>query len=141
MYWVQENPKHQFHKYFNNLTDEQKIDFLIDGQPQNGFLNYLDTMQLFLGWLDHPNVLCIRFEDLANRDLAIRSNEVARISSHAEVALQEDQIRQISGRILSSSSPTFRAGGKKNWRTALSAFQIERINQRTIELRKAFGYE
>ena len=71
------NLEHGMHEYFNKrlTTDEERINVVIQGKQDEPGLEYSDILtryENYMGWLDLPAVLCLRFEDLIlNRDEAL----------------------------------------------------------------------
>jgi hypothetical protein len=62
------NMEHGLHVYYTQhlTTDEDRINFAITGIRDPGFeyRNIFDRYGFYMGWLDDPNILCLRFEDL-----------------------------------------------------------------------------
>src|SRR5690606_30307068 len=64
-------PGHGMHAYYTEQLDsmEQRIDAAIEGVTEPGFeLSAIRAKyDKYLAWLDQPDVLCLRFEDLIHQ--------------------------------------------------------------------------
>src|SRR5687767_8057309 len=73
--------RHAHHNYYASLPDfNSRLNVSILGKPNIDieFLNIADRFAPYLGWLEHPEVLSIHFEDLMN----VRAATLTRILNH-----------------------------------------------------------
>jgi hypothetical protein len=112
--------RHVHHEYYQSLPDfNARLKASILGRPDATveFPNIADRFAPYLGWLDHPEVLSIHFEDLIlDRDAAL-----TRIMNHLLSRASFPTSRRLILDALETSinpkkSPTFRSGKTGEWR-------------------------
>ena len=112
--------RHVHHEYYQSLPDfNARLAVSILGRPDANieFSNIADRFAPYLGWLDHPEVLSIHFEDLIlDRDAAL-----TRIMNHLLSRASLPTSRRLILDTLETSinpkkSPTFRSGRTGEWR-------------------------
>jgi sulfotransferase 6B1 len=112
--------RHVHHEYYQSLPDfNTRLTVSILGRPDTNieFPNIADRFVPYLGWLDHPEVLTIHFEDLIlDRDAAL-----TRIMNHllSRVSLTTSRrliLDSLEASINPKKSPTFRSGKTGEWR-------------------------
>ena len=112
--------RHVHHEYYQSLPDfNTRLTVSILGRPDTNieFPNIADRFAPYLGWLDHPEVLSIHFEDLIlDRDAAL-----TRIMNHLLSRASLPTSRRLILDALETSinpkkSPTFRSGKTGEWR-------------------------
>ncbi len=137
---------HFLHEDFSVLNTQQQLEFMFKGgyAKQAGlvvqdFRKVYDTM---LAWRKLPGCLLVKYEELVGEqgggDADTQRATVAKIAEHLRQAMPEySQIAQI----YSPQSRTFRSGKISTWQDALTALQIEQINEYCAPLREVAGYE
>ena len=112
--------RHVHHDYYASLPDfDSRLKVSILGRPDVDveFPDIAARFAPYLGWLDHPEVLSIHFEDLIN-DRAATLNKIID-HFHARVPLQTPHERildSLEASINPKKSPTFRSGKTGEWR-------------------------
>jgi len=112
--------RHVHHDYYASLPDfDSRLKVSILGRPDVDveFPDIAARFAPYLGWLDHPEVLSIHFEDLIN-DRAATLNKIID-HFHARVPLQtprEQIFDSLEASINPKKSPTFRSGKTGEWR-------------------------
>jgi hypothetical protein len=138
---------HGMHRYYTEVLDtmEQRIAAAITGVDEPGFeLSGIRTkFDSYLGWLEQPGVLCMRFEALIlERDAALtrlldflaeRGFEPQMPRSRAVAALGEAVAPHRSG--------TFRKGQPGNWREHFTEVNKALFKEATGDLLVRLGYE
>jgi sulfotransferase 6B1 len=112
--------RHVHHDYYASLPDfNSRLNTSILGKPNTDieFPNIADRFAPYLGWLEHPEVLSIHFEDLMN----VRAATLTRILNHFLVRVPLHSRRELILNSLESSinpakSPTFRSGKTGEWK-------------------------
>ena len=140
-------PGHGMHAYYTEQLDsmEQRIDAAIEGVTEPGFelsairANYDN----YLAWLDQPDVLCLRFEDLIHQ----RETALNRILDYLETRGFDDQpprdeaVATLASAIQPGRSGTFRKGGSGDWRNHFTEHNKAVFRSATGDLLQRLGYE
>jgi hypothetical protein len=155
-HWWKREPHNAYwpYRYFHGLgTDEERMSFLIEGwpaeQPHDGFPGSVDFPDIgtrfseFLPWIESDRCVAVKFEDLTDPGNARAAyGDVAR---HVFPHLEHRQMDVMVDRMIEGTDPThsktFRKGSSGEWRTAMTADQIDRCKQRAGELLIRLGYE
>ena len=146
-YATQMHPGHWMHHYYNEVLHsmEERIDAAIRGVEKQGseLTPVRKRYEGYLGWLEQPGVLCLRFEELIlNRDAALnclldyiegRGFAPKRPRPQALQALQEA--------ILPRRSGTFRKGQPGNWREHFTESNKNLFKELAGDLLVRLGYE
>jgi sulfotransferase 6B1 len=111
--------RHVHHAYYQSLPDfNARLTISILGRRDTDveFPDIADRFAPYLGWLNHPEVLSIHFEDLIND----RAAALTRIMDHflARVPLlttRELILEALESAINPTKSPTFRSGRTGEW--------------------------
>ena len=136
---------HVHHDYYQSLPNfNARLNVSIVGRPDTNieFSNIADRFAPYLGWLDHPSVLKIHFEDLINDRTAMLN----RILDHflARVPLQAPRqliLESLESSINPSRSPTFRSGKTGEWRKHFTADHKKIFKDVAGDLLVRLGYE
>jgi hypothetical protein len=112
--------RHVHHDYYASLPDfDARLKVSILGRPDADveFPDIAGRFAPYLGWLDHPEVLTIHFEDLIHA----RAATLTRIMDHLLVraplpAPREKILDALESAINPSRSPTFRSGKTGEWK-------------------------
>jgi len=145
--------RHVHHDYYASLPDfDLRLKVSILGRPELNtcpepsrrveFPNIADRFAPYLGWLDHPEMMKIHFEDLVNdRDAALN-----RIIDHflARVPLTTPRktiIDSLESSINPSKSPTFRSGKTGEWKKHFTSEHKKIFKYVAGDLLIRLGYE
>lgn len=146
-YATEMHPGHGMHQYYNDdlTTMEQRINAAIKGvqEPGSELSPIYEKYQSYLGWLDIPDVLSLRFEDIildqhATMDkilnyLIIRGFELSVERKNAIDILQLSIAPKRSG--------TFRKGKPGNWQDHFTEKNRLFFKEQTGNLLIHLGYE
>jgi sulfotransferase 6B1 len=150
---------HMLHEYYNALLNmEARINAAIEGvhqdltsfkQPVAANLlglrapSVIERYSHYLGWLDVPGVLCLRFEDL----IEDRRSKIEEILKYLEIfnfrssIPHEKAIDILINAVAPRKSGTFRKGQPGNWREHFTEGNVERFKEVAGELVVQLGYE
>lgn len=139
---------HVHHDYYaNQLTDfGQRLTASIQGRPELTDISFPGIHQRFapyVGWLDHPATLAMRFEDFIREKQAT----LEAILAHAEgrgfpVRDGRDRaLEQLERAIDPENSPTFRSGKIGGWREHFTPAHKALFKDLAGELLVKLGYE
>jgi sulfotransferase 6B1 len=120
-YVTEMEARHVHHEYYNkSLPDfDSRLKVSILGRPDTEieFPNIAERFEPYLGWLDHPEVLTIHFEDLIHARAAtltsIMDHLLNRVPLHSPRQLILDSLETS---INPTKSPTFRSGKTGEWK-------------------------
>lgn len=135
---------HQFYKQKLNSFDE-RLRVSILGRPELdiAFPDIRERFDPYLGWLEHPEVLSLQFEDfVTNQDKALR-----RVLNHARgrgfpLKMEEQEALQtLKSAIDPARSPTFRSGKIGKWREVFSKEHKDLFKEISGDLLVQLGYE
>jgi hypothetical protein len=109
------------HAYYQNLTDlEARIRASILGRPEMDglFPNVRERFDLYLGWLEIPDVCVVRFEDfILNQAQSLDRMLDFAVQRGFQLRLPEEQAREILAQAIDPKrSFTFRSGQVGEWR-------------------------
>lgn len=97
----------------------------------------------YLGWLEHPEVLTLRYEDL----LTERQAALGRVLDHAvqrgfkPACAREQAIHALEASIDPQRSPTFRSGKSGGWKTSFTNEHRELFKDIAGDILLQLGYE
>jgi hypothetical protein len=146
-YAVDMYERHGMHRYYtqNLTTMEERLNAAIQGVSEPGFelASVKQRYDSYLGWLDQPDVLPLKFEDLIvdleatlNRLLDYLEKRGADFSCTRSAALE-----LLKKSIIPHKSGTFRKGQPGNWREYFTAANKTAFNQVAGDLLVHLGYE
>jgi hypothetical protein len=122
-YVTEMEPNHIHHRYYSQelRTFDERLRTSIQGIP-DPTIPFPDIYQRFvpyLGWIEHPEVLTLRYEDfLANRAEALgQVYDQAVLRGLPAQTSREEAIQSLEASIDPGRSPTFRSGKAGGWRT------------------------
>ncbi len=144
-YVTEMEARHVHHEYYTSLPDfDARLKVSILGRPELDieFPNIAERFAPYLGWLDHPEVLALHFEDLVND----RAAALARIVNHflARVPLAVSQktiLDSLESSINPGKSPTFRSGKTGEWKKHFTEEHKKIFKDAAGELLIKLGYE
>jgi hypothetical protein len=146
-YATQMHPGHGMHRFYTETlhTMEERLNAAIQGVDEPG--SELSPIRLkyegYLGWLEQPAVLCLRFEDLIlDRaaalgrilDYLVQRGFTPRLPREQEIAILEQAIAP-------KKSGTFRKGQPGNWREHFTNANKAFFKQQAGDLLIRLGYE
>lgn len=145
-YLSEVNRWHRMHRYYRKVTNfESAFSLCLEGLPQAPFCypSFAERIKPYLGWLEDPSTLIVRFDQLRNENTQL--NEMIRIVRYlGEVGLWLDDeatfIERARDSIDPTASHTFRQGGVGSWRERLSGEQAEQLEGMISPLASVMGY-
>ncbi len=141
------HPGHWMHHYYTEELDsmEARINAAIKGvnQPGSELTPIRRRYEGYLGWLEQPEVLCLRFEDLIlNRAAALRSLLSYLEERGATLRLPaQTAVNAMAEAVAPKKSGTFRKGKPGNWREHFTSGNIDLFKEKTGDLLMQLGYE
>ncbi len=142
------NLEHGMHEYFSKRlkTDEERINVVIQGKQDEPGLEYSDIRtryENYLGWLEQPAVLCLRFEDLIlNRDETLgQILDYLSTRGFTPKVSRSEAISVLKQSIEPKKSGTFRKGQPGGWKEIFTTDNIKNFKQVTGDLLVRLGYE
>jgi hypothetical protein len=146
-YITEINKSHALHAYYRDRLNNmgERIAAEIHGITESGFeySGVNKRFEKYIGWLDQPSVLSLRFEDL----ILERENTLDRLLGYLETrgahfSLPRLQaIAKIQSGMHSSRSGTFRKGQPGNWKEHFSEANKKTFKEVTGDLLIRLGYE
>ena len=152
-YAAQMHPGHWMHRYYTQTlqTMEERINAAIEGVNEDGsdrkYSSALTPVrqryQGYLGWLEAPQVLSLRFEDLIlERDVALgRLIDYLQERGFTAKIPRSEAINVLKEAIAPRKSGTFRKGQPGNWRDHFTPQNKEVFKENTGDLLVMLGYE
>lgn len=136
---------HKTHNFFKNLNDdEERINAIIDGVP-NIVASIDEELNKYSGWLNNPDILVIKFEDLVGEKgggSQIKQHDVLeKIISFLNISISKKQISKIKSQIFSKKVRTFRSGKINQWDEYLNESQKNKIKIKAGQWLIDNGYE
>jgi hypothetical protein len=146
-YATQMHPGHGMHRYYTETlhTMEERLNAAIQGvdEPGSELSPIRAKYEGYLGWLEQPAVLCLRFEDLildraaalgCILDYLVQRGFTPRLPRDQEIAILEQAIAP-------KRSGTFRKGQPGNWREHFTNDNKASFKQQAGDLLLRLGYE
>ena len=140
-------PSHIHHRYYaEQLRDfDERLRTSITGipDPDIPFPDIQGRFAPFLEWLEHPEVLTLRYEDF----LTDREPTLGLVLDHAvargfQPAVRRDEaLRILAESIDPQRSPTFRSGKAGGWREKFSPENTQLFKEVAGDLLIRLGYE
>ena len=135
------------HEYYTTELDsiEERINAAIRGVDEPGaeLSGIRSKYDAYLGWLETPQVLCLRFEAL----ILERQQALGKILDYLATrgfmpsVPRDAAITALAEAIQPKKSGTFRKGQPGNWREHFTAENIAVFKQHTGDLLTRLGYE
>jgi sulfotransferase 6B1 len=151
MHYIAGFPKHPMHRALTALPDdESRLRAVITGLPgDRAGVPLLESMaerlDAYLGWLDAPGVLAVRFEDLVGArgggDVDRQRALIRDIGAHVGRSLSADDAERIASVVWSPSSSTFRRGAMGDWRRHFTDDHTALVKSTAGRQLLAMGYE
>lgn len=138
---------HGMHEYYQDTLQnmEQRIDAAIRGvdEPGSELSSVAQKYQAYLGWLEQPGVLSLRFEDL----ILDRPASLGHILEYLEgfgfrpSVSRQAALETLAAAIAPRKSGTFRKGQPGNWREHFTEENKYTFKQHAGDLLIRLGYE
>lgn len=136
---------HAMHRYYTEdlQTMDERIRATILGVPSLYWGSITDRYASYVGWLEQPGVLSLRFEDF----ILDRSATLGRILDYlggygfTPRVSRQQAIETLAQAIQPARSPTFRKGQPGNWRQHFSDANKELMKDTAGDLLVNLGYE
>ncbi len=138
--------EHGMHPYYEQLENmEARLNAAIEGvaDPEFYLSNVRERYDAYLGWLEQPQVFCLRFEDL----ILERPVALARLLGYLEVRgldlpiPRAQAIAVLEAGIMPQKSGTFRKGQPGSWREYFTEENKARFKYVAEDLLVRLGYE
>jgi hypothetical protein len=144
-YVTEMESRHVHHAFYASLPDfDARLRISILGRPglDITFPNIADRFAPYLGWMDCPKVMKLRFEDLVND----RERTLDRMLNHflerVPLDLQRSSIlAALENSINPRRSPTFRSGRTGEWKRYFTSEHKQLFRSVTGDLLQRLGYE
>ncbi len=147
-YVTEMEPNHAHHQYYREVLEnfDQRLRVSILGRPEleeAPFPDIRDRFEPYLGWLERPEVLVLRFEDF----IADREEALGRIFDHAvkrgfpTAVGREKAIQILAAGLDPQRSPTFRSGKTGGWRNQFTPGHTQLFKETAGDLLVQLGYE
>jgi hypothetical protein len=146
-YITEMEPDHIHHHYYAEelLTFDERLRTSILGLPDPNipFPDIRSRFEPYLGWLDRPQVLTLRFEDF----ILDRAQTIERVLAHAEqrgfplMLERQSALGLLDASINPQRSPTFRSGKIGGWKNKFSEANKAIFKDTAGDLLIRLGYE
>jgi hypothetical protein len=140
------NEEHGMHEYYKSLPDfGERLSVAIAGLDQDGLymVNVRQRYASVFEWLEQPNVMCLRFEDLINnRDATLEAmlDEVESIGYKIPIPRQK-ALAILVEEIQPKKSHTFRSGRTGGWKEHFTDAHKNLFKDVAGDLLVRLGYE
>ncbi len=138
---------HGMHSYYNEVLGsmEERINAAIRGvdDPQASLHGVRQKYLDYLGWLDVPGVLCLRFEDLILERRKALACLLDYLGEHgfSPAVSREQAISVLEAAVAPKKSGTFRKGKPGNWREHFTEENKALFKEQAGDLLVRMGYE
>ncbi len=137
--------RHVHHDYYQSLSDfNERLKVSILGRPELDieFPNIANRFAPYLGWLDHPEVMKIHFEDLVNNRAATLNRIINHFLVHVPLTIDcKIVLDSLESSINPSKSPTFRSGKTGEWKKFFTPEHKKVFKDVAGDLLIRLGYE
>jgi hypothetical protein len=137
--------RHVHHDYYQSLPDfNARLSVSILGRPDMDieFSNITDRFAPYLGWLDHPEVLTIHFEDLIHDRVATLTRIMDHLLTRSPLpATRQSILDSLETSINPKKSPTFRSGKTGEWKNHFTDEHKKIFKDVAGDLLVKLGYE
>lgn len=138
---------HWMHRYYTETltTMEERINAAILGvdEPGSELTPIRRRYEGYLGWLQRPEVLCLRFEDLIlnRREALARLLDYLEERGHRPRLSRDRSIAALEAAIAPKKSGTFRKGKPGNWREYFTQANKALFKENAGDILLRMGYE
>ncbi len=140
-------PNHIHHDYYKNELSsfEKRLSASICGRPdlEIEFPNIRQRFEPFMGWLEQPNVLTLRYEDFI-LDRKATLSRVLDFAIQRGFPLNKDReiaLKHLADSIDPLRSPTFRSGKVGGWKAQFTEAHKQLFKEISGDLLIRLGYE
>ena len=137
--------RHVHHNYYQSLPDfNARLNVSILGRPDSDaeFPDITGRFAPYLGWLDHPEVLAIHFEDLIHDRAATLTRIMDHLLARAPLlATRQLILNSLETSINPTKSPTFRSGKTGEWKKYFTDEHKKLFKDVAGDLLVKLGYE
>ncbi len=144
-YVTEMEARHVHHDYYASLPDfGTRLKASILGRPDASveFLDITGRFAPYLGWLDHPEVMKIHFEDLVNDRIRTLDCIIDHFLARVPLAVNRKAILDaLELAINPSKSPTFRSGKTGEWKKYFQPEHKKMFKEVAGDLLIKLGYE
>ena len=144
--------RHVHHDYYQSLPDfDARLNVSILGRPDPStgsgqvrfeFPNIAERFAPYLGWLEHPEVLTIHFEDLIHERAATLTRIMDHLLARTPIHVPREKILDaLETSINPSKSPTFRSGKTGEWKKYFKEEHKKMFKEVAGDLLVKLGYE
>jgi hypothetical protein len=137
------HPGHAMKDFYARIDSmESRIDATIDGVP--GLLpDIRSSYESYLGWLDRPGVVAVRYEDFVNNRQVTLGRLLDCLKDHGVPfsLAREDVLGLLDEAMSPARSPTFRSGQTGEWQTYFSRGNLDHFNVVAGDLLARLGYD
>jgi len=147
LYATQMHTSHWMHRYYTETlhTMEERINAAIQGvdQPGSELTPIRARYEGYLGWLEQPEVLSLRFESLIlQRQVSLDCLlDYLERRGFALKVPRNQAVQTLEAAIIPKKSGTFRKGQPGNWREHFTAANKALFKEKTGDLLIRLGYE
>jgi hypothetical protein len=115
--------KHTHHDALGHLSRDERVAWVLDGRPGIGLPSLSDELARYAGWLDDPDVLTVRFEDLVGPSGggsdARQQATIAAVYRHVGLSSPPELVESVAAAVF-GRGPTFHRGSIDRWRAVLA---------------------
>lgn len=133
-----------YNKEFNRLSFDQKLTTTITFPEGNGFYSMRYFLHKALEWIEEPDVLVLRFEDLIGPDgggtREAQEKAIRDLAAHIGYTLDQYDVDRIALSLF-GNTPTFKKGLIGEWKKKYSLEHIDLFKEWLGEELIQLGYE
>lgn len=141
------NPKHPLHDYYwgELQKDEQRYNAVMRGieDPVYQYSSIRVRYQNYIEWLKQPGVLCLRFEDLATKQVSTIGSilDYLETKGFSPQVSRQQAVDTLLQALDPSRSGTYRKGQPGSWRSNFTANNVEVFKDIAGDILVQLGYE
>lgn len=143
---------HPHHRYFTEslTTDEDRVMAVIEGFPASDIspvplASVADDFRAYLGWLDCPEVLVVRFEDMVGpsggKSRETQLETVQKIAEFVGRPIEHDEVASVADKMYDKSGFTYRKGIVGDWENHFNDAHRDSFERTAGDLLERLGYE
>ncbi len=139
-------PEHAHHLYYTEVlkTFDERLTTSILGRPDSptNFPDIRQRFQPYLGWLDRPEVLSLRYEDFIQDCRAALEKVLSHFTRRVPLSISNERmLAWLEESIVPEKSPTFRSGKTGEWRRYFTEEHRRLFKQVSGNMLADLGYE
>lgn len=151
-YATYKDKRHYLHAYYQSISnDAQRITKTISGDAEfisskgSRFYGIDYILNQYIQWVDEPNCLIVRFEDLVGSKggggVEEQVNTLSKIYKHIGLDMPEDNVVKIARELFTSNSKTFNKGEIGAWRNSFTSDHVALFKEVCGNHLVRMGYE